>query len=81
MVSMLTRVMRSNASIDTRELRCAADFEALAVLGRDDALAGAVRLVEAGIVVERRHPIEPERYFYVYCLNTFNLYFASSFPP
>src|SRR3974390_1316948 len=30
-------------------------------LQRDNAFAGAVRLVEAGIIIERRNAVEPER--------------------
>ena len=36
-------------------------IERLPCLERDDAFAGAVRLVEARRVIERRHPVEPER--------------------
>src|SRR5262249_27612661 len=36
-------------------------IEALPRLERDDAFAGAVRLVEAGRIVEARHPVEPKR--------------------
>src|SRR6202011_3213702 len=35
--------------------------EPLPRLERDETFTGAVRFVEAGAVVERRHPVEPER--------------------